>query len=423
MHTTSVQFSSIRWVGVAAPLGSKIGFFLVTRMGALDVLFVLFLWSVQQLAWSLTSVGGFASPRGYTATTRRFRRNHPFAAVTNLFAMTKPTTAATATTFIIRGIECVPVSVHLPTVGRVTVLEATASGQELLVDLALRVDDDDDDEPLSTAATSATVWDVEAETNGLRMQPPNIGIVQQQQQQQQQEQDERQLVLSQGDPYGAVLWPAASAVADHILKNGNSMCRNKRVLEVGAGTGLLSIAAALGGATSVLATDYESIPLHLLNYAARHLNPFSSPYGTAAAGAAASTVITTAHFDLCDMETPLPVEADLFVAADVLYEPVTGKAVAMRVVQALQAGMTVVIGDSPGRAGRPSFLAELRRWNITAVDFANVTGRTVTGARHELICGKNSTSVSAQHQPPVPLTVAILELHPSKHVPIKPSDP
>ena len=47
------------------------------------------------------------------------------------------------------------------------------------------------------------------------------------------------------------------------------------------------------------------------------------------------------------------------------------------------------------------------------MEFINVLGSTVTGDRHELICGKGSTTVSKQKQQPEPLTVAILQLDPS----------
>ena len=43
------------------------------------------------------------------------------------------------------------------------------------------------------------------------------------------------------DPYCAVLWPSALAVARHVCGD----VRGKRVLELGTGTGLCSLAAAL----------------------------------------------------------------------------------------------------------------------------------------------------------------------------------
>ena len=42
--------------------------------------------------------------------------------------------------------------------------------------------------------------------------------------------------------------------------------------ELGTGTGLCAMTAALGGATRVFATDYEDIPLRLLEFAALNIN-------------------------------------------------------------------------------------------------------------------------------------------------------
>ena len=61
------------------------------------------------------------------------------------------------------------------------------------------------------------------------------------------------------DPYGVVLWPAAQAVARELVAltdgSGEPLLRSGSVLlELGAGTGLCSIAAASVGATA-LATD------------------------------------------------------------------------------------------------------------------------------------------------------------------------
>ena len=96
------------------------------------------------------------------------------------------------------------------------------------------------------------------------------------------------------DPYGAVLWPAAFSVATYLLtsirKNDNIHAKNDRkpfksvsdvlkglsILELGTGTGLVSLAAALGGASKIIATDYEEVPLRLLDFAAN--GPLNSEY-------------------------------------------------------------------------------------------------------------------------------------------------
>jgi hypothetical protein len=109
------------------------------------------------------------------------------------------------------------------------------------------------------------------------------------------------------------------------------------------------------------------------------------------------------------MGTPLP-PADIVVAADIMYEPMTGRALAYRAVEALRRGSRVLVGDSPGRAGRPAFLAALQELGITDALFVNTVGQTCSGPRHDLICGKDSASVS---ETPKDWEVAIMDLDPS----------
>ena len=117
----------------------------------------------------------------------------------------------------------------------------------------------------------------------------------------------------------------------------------------------------------------------------------------------------TELLDLCDFSTPLP-EADVVVAADVMYEPVTGRAMAQRTADALQRGSRVLVGDSPGRPGRPYFLEELKRL-LPGVDaqFIDTLGTACSGPRNDLICGKGSTSVSDKSKI-VPIALLDLKL-------------
>eukprot|EP00977_Amphora_coffeiformis_P012741 scaffold3226_cov160-Amphora_coffeaeformis.AAC.2 len=263
------------------------------------------------------------------------------------------------------GVQCLEVKTTLPDVGEITILEATADSQDILVNLALG--DDDKDESSSTVLSS------------------------------------RPMSLSHADPYGAVLWPAATAVARTILLDRKKWLHGQTVCELGAGTGLVSLAAAAGGASRVVATDYEFIPLKLLEYAQDNLNPSLSVEGICR--------IETQLFDLCRSDMPLPNKIDIFLAADVMYEPSTGKALAYRVVEALKRGSRVLIGDSPGRAGRPAFLEQLKELGVKHAKFVDVPGWTVVGDRHDLICGKNSASVS---KTPKQLMVSLMELDPQR---------
>jgi predicted nicotinamide N-methyase len=274
----------------------------------------------------------------------------------------------------VAGLECRPVQVRLPELdAAVTVLEATAQAQDALVQIALREEDE------AAAMDDDGAW---LRTDLTTRQPL------------------QQLLpaVTKGDIYGNVLWPAASCAASYLLRH--DLVRGRSILELGAGTGLVSLASCRAGASAVVATDYEDLPLALLRYAAEHLN--RPPPGP--------SVLRTRLLDVTDPKDLLPA-ADVVVAADILYEPATGRAVARRAVEALRQGSRVVIGDSPGRAGRPAFLQELRDLGVDG-SFQDVQGWTVTGERHELICGKGSKSRSSS---PRVLEIAILDLDPTAH--------
>jgi len=253
------------------------------------------------------------------------------------------------------GVECQAVTVDIEVVGDITILEATAKAQESLVEEAIRLDDDD------------TV-------------PGGI--------------------IREGDVYGSVLWPSASAVANHILSRSSFEYLSKTtILELGSGSGLVSIALARGGAMKVVASDYESVPLQLLKYSESKLNP---------AGYCPRS-IETVIFDICEKDVPLPT-ADLVVAADVMYETKTGEALAHRTVEALRRGSRVVIGCSPGRPGRPAFVEEMKVLEPgLKTEFVEAVGTT-----RSRVPSDPKTSDPGKQKP---VSVLILDLDPQSSLP------
>jgi predicted nicotinamide N-methyase len=161
-------------------------------------------------------------------------------------------------------------------------------------------------------------------------------------------------------PYGAVLWSSAVVLAAVILESG--ALAGKTVLELGAGTGLCSLAAAKRGAR-VIATDEDSAALALL----------------ATAGAAQGLDVTVQRLDVFD-DAPLP-RADVVVMADVMYEPGLALGMARRAVEALAFGARVLVSD-PGRAFRSIFEGLLEEKGHPA-RFARMAIVTGDGARHE----------------------------------------
>lgn len=101
-------------------------------------------------------------------------------------------------------------------------------------------------------------------------------------------------------PYGLELWPAALMMADHILngEDGNG----RRAIEIGCGSGLVSLAATTKG-WRVTAADHEPLSLRFAEYAAR-LNG-----------------IEPAEYEVLDWRHPPQGRCfDRIFAADILYE-------------------------------------------------------------------------------------------------------
>jgi predicted nicotinamide N-methyase len=58
------------------------------------------------------------------------------------------------------------------------------------------------------------------------------------------------------EPWWAFAWPGGISVARYILEHPESV-RNKKILDIGSGCGITSIAAAISGAHSVTANDID----------------------------------------------------------------------------------------------------------------------------------------------------------------------
>jgi predicted nicotinamide N-methyase len=129
-------------------------------------------------------------------------------------------------------------------------------------------------------------------------------------------------------PYWAFCWASGQVLARYIL-DCPEVVRGRRVIDIGAGSGVAAIAAAKAGALDVLAVDRD------------HVARIAVTTNAAANG----VHIAVADLDLDGVMTWRP---DLVLAADICYED-SG-------VQWLNklhaAGMTVLVAD-PGRPGLP----------------------------------------------------------------------
>ncbi|GGE07928.1 ribosomal protein L11 methyltransferase [Aureimonas endophytica] len=140
-----------------------------------------------------------------------------------------------------------------------------------------------------------------------------------------------------GSPYWAYPWAGGLALARHLLDHPQ-IAAGRRVLDLGAGSGLVAIAAAKAGAREVLAAEID-------------------PYARAALALNArlnGVEIAVTAEDLLSGEPPA---VDLVLAGDLFYAPDLAARVLAFLERAARGGAAVLIGD-PWRAALP--LARLR---------------------------------------------------------------
>lgn len=156
-------------------------------------------------------------------------------------------------------------------------------------------------------------------------------------------------------PYWAWPWAGGQALARYVLDTPE-VVRGRRVADIGAGGGIVAIAAALAGATHVDAIDIEPYAIE-----ACRLNAVGNGVGRAV---------------IPDERDPIGTDDgwDVVLAGDVWYEADLAAAMAPWLRALAARGATVLTGDL-GRAHLPSDgLRELASYVVpTLVDLEDVT--------------------------------------------------
>jgi predicted nicotinamide N-methyase len=145
-------------------------------------------------------------------------------------------------------------------------------------------------------------------------------------------------------PFWAFPWAGGQALARHVLDN-RALVAGRRVVDFGAGSGLVAIAAAMAGAASVLAAEID-------DFAAAAIVLNAALNGVAVA-------VETA--DLIGTERG---SSDIVLVGDMCYEQPLADRLTLWLRTLARDGVTVLLGD-PGRSYVPtSRLTALARYSV-----------------------------------------------------------
>ncbi|WP_116653115.1 class I SAM-dependent methyltransferase [Pelagibacterium sediminicola] len=158
-------------------------------------------------------------------------------------------------------------------------------------------------------------------------------------------------------PYWAWTWPGGLALARHLAANPG-LVAGRVILDLGAGSGLVAIGAALCGASRIIACDTDPTALVAASLNAE-LNNVS---------------IETLNADL--LAGPPP-EVQTILVGDLFYDAGLARAVLLFLVRCREAGIDVLIGDI-GRADLPrEDLVELAAYPVS--EFGEGAGERMAG--------------------------------------------
>jgi predicted nicotinamide N-methyase len=155
---------------------------------------------------------------------------------------------------------------------------------------------------------------------------------------------EEDFIRDERMPYWADLWPSSLMLARSMV---NEVGKGAPLLELGCGSGLVTVAAAIAG-YDVLATDYYDDALLFTQVnAERNL---------------VRQTVRTRDVDWRQMPEDLG-RFPRVIAADVLYEPTYGDLIANAIAVTLAADGRATVAD-PGRLSRDNFIAAAKELGL-----------------------------------------------------------
>jgi predicted nicotinamide N-methyase len=133
-------------------------------------------------------------------------------------------------------------------------------------------------------------------------------------------------------PFWAAAWPGGQALARYVLDHPD-VVRGRSVLDLGSGSGLVAVAAALAGAADLVASEID-------------------PFGVAAIRVNAQANAVSGIAVVSDLLDDEPPDVSVVLAGDVCYDRVMTERVLPFLEAARRRGIEVLIGD-PGRPYLP----------------------------------------------------------------------
>ncbi|MBX9924783.1 MAG: 50S ribosomal protein L11 methyltransferase [Hyphomicrobiaceae bacterium] len=130
-------------------------------------------------------------------------------------------------------------------------------------------------------------------------------------------------------PYWAFAWAGGQALARYVLDNP-SLCGSQRVLDLGSGSGLSAIAAAMADARTVVANDIDALALEAIALNAKANGATLTPSG--------------ANLIAHGVE-PLAAQFDVILVGDLFYERELAERVLACIEAAAVAKAVVLVGD------------------------------------------------------------------------------